>query len=85
VNVTVQLPDDRVQLAPTVPTVVSDEVKITVPDGVFVGVVVSETVAAQVEVPPMLIEDGVQDTEVEVLSRGAGVTVIVPEVPELPL
>jgi hypothetical protein len=83
--VTVQLPDDRLQLAPTVPTVVSDDVNVTLPVGVFDGVVVSETVTVHVEVPPMLIEDGTQDTEVEVLSRTTAVTVIVPEVPELPL
>jgi hypothetical protein len=86
VNVTEQLPvESRVQLAPTVPTVVSDELNVTLPDGIFDMEVVSETVAVQVEVPPMLMLAGAQDTEVEVLSRTTAVTVIVPEVPELPL
>jgi hypothetical protein len=84
-NVTMQVPDTSVQLAPTVPTVVSDDVKVTVPVGVFEGVVVSETVAVQVEVPPMPMLVDAQDTTVEVLSKAAADTVIVPEVPELPL
>jgi hypothetical protein len=82
VNVTVQVPETRLQLAATVPTVVSDEVKVTVPVGVFEGVVVSETVAVQVEVPPMPMLVDAQDTTVDVSSL---TTVIVPEVPELPL
>lgn len=79
---TVQLPDVRAQLAPTVPAAVLDEVKVTLPLGVFAGVVVSETVTVQVEVPPMLTLAGAQDTEVEVASNW---TVMVLEVPELPL
>jgi hypothetical protein len=83
VNATVQLPDDeRTQLPPTVPTLESDEVNVIVPDGVLVEVVVSETVTVQVEVPPILIEAGLQTTLVEVASC---TTVIVPDVPELPL
>jgi hypothetical protein len=86
VKITVQLPDDeRTQLALTVPTLESDEVNVTLPVGVFDGVVVSETVAVHVEVPPMLMLAGAQDTTVEVLSRTTAVTVIVPEWPELPL
>jgi hypothetical protein len=81
----VQLPDDRVQLIPTVPIVVLVERKLTDPDGVFDGLVVSATVTVQVEVLPILIEVGLQTTLVEVLSGAAGVTVIVPEAPELPL
>lgn len=86
VNMTVQLPEVvRVQLAPTVPTAVLEDVKVTVPVGVFVEVVVSVTVALQVDAPPMLMLAGLQEIVVEVLSSCAAVTVIVPEVPELPL
>jgi hypothetical protein len=80
VNVTEQLPDTRTQLAPTVPTGVSDETKLTAPVGVFAAFVISVTVAAQIEVPPMLIEAGLQNTAVDVLSIA---TVIVLDVPEL--
>ena len=62
------LPALRVQVAPTVPTAVFDEVKLTAPEGVFEAVVVSVTVAVQVEVPPGAIELGVHETAVEVLS-----------------
>ena len=82
VKLTEQLPDTKLQLAPTVPTAVLDETKLTEPVAVFDAVVVSVTVAVQVETPPMLIEAGLQTTAVEVLSF---TTVIVPEVPELPL
>jgi hypothetical protein len=82
VAVTVQLSEDRVQLAPTVPIAVLDEVKLTEPDGTFDGVVVSVTVTVHVEVPPGRIVLGLQETLVDALSF---VTVIVPEVPELPL
>jgi hypothetical protein len=68
VTVTVQLPDAKVQLAPTVPTVVSDEVKLTEPDGTFDGVVVSPTVTVHVEVPPRATMDGLHETLVEVVS-----------------
>ena len=71
VKVTVQLPDVKRQLATTVPTAVFDDVKLTVPVGVFAGVAVSVTVAVHAEVPPMLIEAGLQATPVDVLSRGA--------------
>ncbi len=51
VNVTEQLPDTKVQLLGLrEPTVAFDTVKLTVPVGVFDGVVVSVTVAVQVEV-----------------------------------
>ncbi len=82
VKLTEQLPvADRMQLAPTVPTAVLDETKLTEPDGVFAATVVSVTVAVQVEVEPTVIEAGLHATVVAVLS----LTVIVPEVPELPL
>lgn len=82
VALTLQLPDVRVQLAVTVPTVVSDEVKATMPDGAFAGVVVSDTVAVQLEEPPAVMLAGVQVTEVEVLSSW---TVTLLDVPALPL
>ncbi len=50
VKVTEQLPAVNMQLAPTVPTAVFDETKLTVPDGVFAAFVVSVTVAVHVEV-----------------------------------
>ncbi len=48
----VQLPSESVQLACTVPTLVSEEEKLTVPVGVFEGVVVSGTVAVHMDFPP---------------------------------
>jgi len=77
VNVTVHIPEDRLQLAPTVPTAVFDDVKVTVPVGVLDGVVASLTVAVQVEVAPGRTEPGLQATLVAVLSLPATVTVIV--------
>ena len=75
-NITEQLPvESRVQLAPTVPTVVSDEVKLTLPDGIFEAVVVSVTATEQDEVPVGTMEAGVQLTLVEVLSCEETVTV----------
>ena len=71
VKVTVQLPPDNMQLAPTVPTAVLDDVKPTVPVAVFAGVVVSVTVAVQVEVAPGTIVAGLQVTPVDVLSSAA--------------
>ncbi len=56
--------------------------KLTEPVAILEAVVVSVTVAVHVEVPPMLIEAGAQDTAVVVLSF---TTVIVPDVPELVL
>ena len=85
VNVVVQWPDDRVQLAPTVPTAVFEEVKLTVPVGVLEAVVVSVAVAVQVEVPPGATELGVHETVVDVLSLVGAVTVMALEVPLLPL
>jgi len=81
VIVTVQLPPDNVQLAPTVPTVVSDEDRLTEPDGVLAGFVVSATVTVQEPEEPT-VNEAAQDTTVEVSSF---TTVIVPEVPVLPL
>ncbi len=77
VKATEQVPDTRVQLAATVPTAVFEDTKVTVPVGVFAGVVVSETVAVQVEVAPIPILFGLQTTAVEVLSATRGLTVIV--------
>ena len=86
VNITEQLPvESNAQLLPTVPTVVSDEVKPTLPVGMFAAFVVSVTVTVQVEVAPTRIEDGLQLTPVEVLSRVGTVTVTAFDVPELPL
>src|SRR5438093_10150181 len=84
-TVTGHVVSSRVQLVSAVPVVVLYNVKLTVPDGVFAGVVVSETVAVQVDVPPMLIDAGAQTTVVEVLSSCPGVTLMAAEVPELPL
>jgi hypothetical protein len=47
---------------------VLDDVKLTEPVGVLAGVVVSVTVAVQVEVPPGRIVAGLQATAVDVLS-----------------
>src|SRR2546426_8525381 len=63
-----QLPEHKVQLALTVPTAVLDDTKLTEPVGVFAALVVSVTVAVQVEVPPTRILFGLQTTPVEVLS-----------------
>jgi hypothetical protein len=68
VKAAVQVPADSVQLAATVPTVLSEDVKLTVPVGVFAAVVVSVTVAVQVEVLAMLMLAGLHETPVEVLS-----------------
>jgi len=77
VKVTVHLPDDRAQLAPTVPTDVFEDTKLTVPPGVFDMDVVSVTVAVQVEVPVGAIVPGLQATAVDVLSLLVAVTVTV--------
>jgi hypothetical protein len=77
VNVTVHLPDDKVQLAPTVPTEVFEDTKLTVPPGVFDAVVVSATVAVQVEIPVGTMLLGLHATAVEVLSLLVTVTVTV--------
>ena len=69
VNVTVQLPEARLQLAEEgVTTPVAT--KLTVPVGVLEAVVVSTTVTVQVEVWPARIELGLQATAVDVLSLG---------------
>ena len=69
------------QAEPTVPTVASDEVKLTTPDGLLDAEVVSETVTVQEPVRPTVTE-AEQETAVEVESL---ITVIVLEVPVLPL
>jgi hypothetical protein len=70
VKIATQLPPDKAQLAATVPTAVFEDTKFTLPVGVLAGVVVSATVAVQVEVPPMLIEARLQTTVVVVASFG---------------
>jgi len=77
VKVTEHVPEVRMQLAPTVPTAVFEEVKLAVPVGVLDGVVVSATVTVQVEVPVGTIVLGLQTTLVDVLSFAAAVTVTV--------
>jgi len=77
VKVTVHLPDDKVQLAPTVPTDVFEDTKLTVPLGVFDADVVSVTVAVQAEVPVGAIVLGLQATAVDVSSLLVAVTVTV--------
>jgi hypothetical protein len=84
VKVTEQLPAVNIQLAPTVPTAVFDDVKLTEPVGVFAAFVVSVTVAVQLEVPLAEIELGLQTTAVAVLSFTIA-TEMVFDVPELPL
>ena len=51
----VQVPADNVQLVATLPTPGFDDAKLTVPVGVFEGVVVSGTVAVQVDLLPEAI------------------------------
>ncbi len=82
VKLTEQLPTVRAQLAPTVPTAVFDETKVTVPVAVLAAFVRSVTVAVQVDAAPMLMLAGVQATAVDVVSLA---TVIAPDVPALPL
>jgi hypothetical protein len=77
VKVTAHVPEDRVQLAPTVPTPVFDETKLTLPDGTLAGFLVSPTVAVQVEALVGIIELGLQATLVDVLSLPVTVTVMV--------
>lgn len=85
VNVTEQLPDTNAQLvALNVPPVKVRE-NVTVPEGVLAGVVESVTVAVTCALQlvwPRVIWQLTLPTLVEVLSF---VTVIVPEVPELPV
>lgn len=66
---TEQVPDDRVQLADTVPMVMSEEESETVPDGVFAALVVSETVTVHEPVAATLRE-AAHETVVDVESRG---------------
>jgi hypothetical protein len=74
----------RVQLAPTVPTAVLDETKLTVPGGAVGVVKVSVTVAVQLVVPPALIVVGgvPQTTAVDV--GCVTMTLIVLDMPKLP-
>jgi hypothetical protein len=84
VIVTVQLPPDNVQPASTVPTVVPDEDRLTEPDGILAGFVVSATVTVQEPEEPT-DNEAVQDTEVAVSSNEALLTSIAAEFPVLPL
>lgn len=87
---TEHVPAERVQVValnepPVVPAV---SAKVTVPVGVFAGVVVSATVAVTEEVqldPPREMLHVTFGTEVEVLSFAVAVTVTVAEVLVLPL
>lgn len=56
------------QLEATVPTVVLDEAKLTVPVGVFVVFVVSVTVTVHIEFSFTPIVEGLQLTAVDVVS-----------------
>lgn len=85
VKVTEQLPDTSVQLGALSVPPVKVRVKLTGPEGLLVGLVMSETVAVTVAVQlvcPSSIWQVTLPTLVEVLSF---VTVIMPEVPVLPL
>lgn len=85
VNVTEQLPETRLQVEALSEPPVNVRVKVTVPEGVLAGVVVSATVAVTCEVQlvwPRVIWQLTFGTLVDVASFK---TVIVPEVPELPL
>jgi hypothetical protein len=77
VNATVHLPDDRVQLAVTVPIEVLEETKLTVPPGIFDAVVVSTTVTVQEEVPVGTMVLGLQTMAMDVLSLLVALTVTV--------
>ena len=64
----VHLPFDKVQLEAMVPTPALDDVKLTVPVGVFEALVVSGTVAVQVDAPPIVRVLGLHETLEEVAS-----------------
>ena len=67
-KVTEHWPAVSVQLVPTVPTEVSDEVKLTVALGVLSVFVMSVTVTVHVDVSVAVIVLGVQETLVDVVS-----------------
>jgi hypothetical protein len=77
VKATLHIPEERMQVALTVPTAVFDDEKVTVPEGVLDPVVVSRTAAVQVEVALGRIELGLQAIVVAVLSLPVTVTVTV--------
>ena len=79
VRAAVHLPALKVQAAATVTTPVFEEVKLTLPPGTFEGVVVSETVTVQVEIPVGTTVTGLQAIVVDVVSLLVVVTVIVAE------
>lgn len=81
VMVIVQVPPVKVQLASTVPIAVLDDENVTLPVGVFDGLVMSVTVTEHEPVRPA-VTDAAHDTTVEVSSL---TTVIALDVPELPL
>ena len=72
------LPDVLHDTAPNVPPAPPSPNEM-VPVGVLVEVVVSDTVAVAVVAPPVLIEDGLSDTVVEVESNCAIVADAVPD------
>lgn len=82
VNITEHVPDERIHVValkepPVVPAV---KVKVTVPEGVFAGVVVSATVATTLAVqlvPPNAIVQLTFGTDVDVLSLAVTTTVTV--------
>jgi hypothetical protein len=89
VKVTEQLPEERVQLAAlSVPGAPADNVKLTLPDGMFEAVVVSVTVAVTVAmqlVEPNAILQLTLATLVDVLSLLVAVTVMIGTELRLPL
>jgi len=85
VKVTEQLPETKLQLAPTVPAAGFDAVKLTVPVGVLEVEFRSVTVAVHVDVWPTRMMLGAQTTPVDVVSFTTAVTVMAAEFPELPL
>jgi hypothetical protein len=85
VKVTEQLPETRLQLAPTVPAAGFDAVKPRVPVGVLEVEFRSVTVAVHVDVWPTRMMLGTQTTLVDVVSFATAVTVMAAEVPVLPL
>ena len=89
VNVTEQLPDNKVQLgALSVPGVPADSVKLAVPVGLFEAVVVSVTVAvtsAVQLVAPSAILQLTLATLIDVISLPVAVTVMIATELRLPL
>ena len=74
VSVTEQVPATNAQLAPTVPTRVFVEARLSIPPGILPAVVVSATVTTHVDVPVGTIIAGLQTILSEVLSLEVTVT-----------